>query len=134
MIDNQLSFTQSAILDNIKLILENSIVKLSVDASKYETLDIIRESDKYLNAKQELDMFESHPFYEPSIIKKAGITDKEKVFLYHENKYLIPRNKRDLVLKYKRELVIKEYVEQNDYYRELLGLPSIEDDASEFIY
>ena len=66
MIDNQLSFTQSAILDNIKIILENSIVKLSVDASKYDTLDIIRASDKYLNAKQELDIFESHPYYEPS--------------------------------------------------------------------
>lgn len=134
MIDNQLSFTQSAILDNIKIILENSIVKLSVDASKYDTLDIIRASDKYLNAKQELDIFESYPYYEPSTIEKAGITDKEKIYNYHGNKYLIPRNKRDLVLKYKRELIIKEYVEQNDYYRELLGLPPIEADESEFLY
>ena len=51
MIDNQLSFTQSAILDNIKIILENSIVKLSVDASKYDTLDIIRASYKCFSVK-----------------------------------------------------------------------------------
>ena len=39
-----------------------------------------------------------------------------------------------MVLKYKRELIIKEYVEQNNYYRELLGLPPIEADESEFLY
>jgi len=134
MIDNQLAFTQSVVLDNIKTILENSIIKLSADASKYETIDILRSAEKYLNAKQELDRFESHPLYEPSVIAKAGITDKEKIYNYHENKYLIPRNKRDLVLKYKRELIIKEYEEQNDYYRELIGRPPIDEDESEFIY
>lgn len=134
MIDNQLSFTQSVVFDNIKNILENSMIKISSEASQYETIDILRSAERYLNAKQELDRFESYPLYEPSVISKAGITDREKIYMYHENKYLIPRNKRNLVLKYKRELIIKEYEEQNDYYRELIGKPPVNEKESEYFY
>lgn len=81
MIDNQMAFTQSVVFDNIKRILENSIIKISADASKYETIDILRSAERYLNAKQELDRFESYPLYEPSVIAKAGITDREKFML-----------------------------------------------------
>ena len=121
-------------LNDIKAITENVIIKMSKDAALYETVDSKREGDRYVAAMMERDIFSSYKNYPPSILVKAGITDPTVIEECYYDKYKIPYNKRQLVLKYMRQSVIDEYVELNDYYRVLIGKPPINTPEEEFIY
>lgn len=130
MIDSQIEY----ILNDIRTITENVIVKFSYTASLNETVDSKREGDKYVSAMLERDIFESHSFYERDILIKAGVNDLDQVEECYYDKYKIPRAKRPLCLKYKREMIIEEFHETNEYYRELIGLPPLDTPESEYIY
>lgn len=121
-------------LNDIKAITENIIIKMTKDAALYETVDSKREGDRYVAAMMERDIFSSYKSYPPSVLVKAGITDPDVIEEYRYDKYKIPYNKRQLVLKYMRQSVIDEYVELNDYYRVLIGKPPINTPEEEFIY
>lgn len=123
-----------SILSDIKSIVDNVIIKLSYQAEQYETADIKREADKYINASLERDTFNSYRYYPMDVLARAGITNLNDLHNYSENKFNIPREKRNDVLKAMRQTVINEYVEENDYYRELIGKPSINTPESEWIY
>lgn len=129
-IDSQIEY----ILDDIRTITENVIVKLSYTAGLNETVDSKREGDRYVSAMLERDIFESHSYYERDILIKAGINDVELIEDCYYDKYKIPRSKRDLCLKYKREMIIEEFYETNEYYRELIGLPPLDTPEEDFIY
>lgn len=123
MIDSQIEY----ILNDIRTITENVVIKMSHEAQLHETIDSKREGDKYVSAVLERDIFESHAFYERDILRKAGINDLDMIEECYFDKYKIPRIKRSLVLQYKREMIIEEFYETNDYYRQLIGLPPLED-------
>lgn len=122
------------ILNDIKAIVDNVIIKLSYQAEKYETANIKREAEKYITAYTEKDSFNSYRSYPMDVLAKAGITNLNDLTEYSNDKHKIPHDKRKAVVKAMRETVIKEYVELNDYYRELIGLPSIKTPESEYIY
>ena len=123
-----------SILNDIKSIVNNVIIKLSYNADQYETLNIKREAERYIAAYTERDTFNSYRNYSMDVLAKAGITNLNELHEYSRDRQKIPHNKRKDVLKAMREIVIKEYVEMNDYYRELIGLPSIETPEEEWIY
>ena len=123
-----------SILNDIRSIVDNVIIKLSYQAELYETVDIKRESDRYIAAYLEKDSFDSYRAYPMDVLAKAGIHNLNDLTEYSSDRHSIPREKRPAVLKAMRETVIKEYVEMNDYYRELIGLPSINTPESEWIY
>lgn len=123
MIDSQIEY----ILNDIRTITENVVVKMTHEAQKYETVDSKREGDRYVSAMLERDIFESHAFYERDILMKAGINDVDMIEECYFDKYKIPRVKRPLVLQYKRDMIKEEFYETNDYYRELIGLPPMDD-------
>lgn len=132
---NQFELTNTTIFDNIKLLIDNIIIKMSNEANRYDDdIDTYRLAERYVAAKREVDSFSSHETYEADIVMKAGITDVDFAMECERDKYKIPYNKRNLVLKYKREQIINEYVEENNYYRELIGLPPIETPEDDFIY
>jgi hypothetical protein len=112
----------------------NVIVKLSYQADQYETAEIRREADKYITAYMEKDSFDSYRSYSMDVLARAGITNLNELVEYSNNRHSIPRDKRKAVLKAMRETVINEYVEMNDYYRELIGMPSVNTPESEWIY
>lgn len=122
------------ILRDIKAITRNVVVKLTNVANSFETVDSKREGDKYVIAKTERDSFASYRSFPKDILVKAGITDPEVIKACEDNKYNIPHKKRDLVVKYMRQTVIDEYVELNDYYREIIGLPPLEESEENYIY
>lgn len=130
MIDSQIEY----ILNDIRQISESMVVKFSKEAAKYETLDTRREGDKYVTAAQEKDTFQSYPEFERDLLIQVGITDVEQLEECYYDKYKIPVNKRHDLVRLKRRLVINEYVEENDYYRELIGLPPVDEPESEYIY
>lgn len=129
-IDSQIEF----ILNDIRSITENVIIKMSAQANASETIDSKREGDRYVAAMMERDIFTSYYRYDKEVLIKAGITDPVFIQQCHEDKYKIPYEKRNLVLKYQRETVINEYEELNDYYRVLIGKPPLDTPEEEFIY
>lgn len=130
MIDSQIDY----ILRDIKAITENVIIKFSVEANSLETVDSKREGDVFITAKMERDTFTSYRRYDRDILIKAGITDVELLEECYYDKYKIPSNKRDTILKYMRERVINEYEELNDYYRKYIGRPPLDTDEEDYIY
>ena len=130
MIGNTIEY----IMSDIRNITENVIIKYSNEAEKYETLSSQREADRYITAMLERDIFTSHKRYDRDAIAKAGITNLNDLENCYNDKWQIPHNKRELVLKYQREITINEYVEQNDYYRVLIGKPPMDTPEEEFIY
>ena len=123
-----------SILNDIRLMVNNVIVKLSYQADQYETAEIRREADKYITAYMEKDNFNSYRSYSMDVLARAGITNLNELVEYSNDRHSIPRDKRKAVLKAMRETVINEYVEMNDYYRELIGMPSVNTPESEWIY
>ena len=122
------------ILNDIRSMVDNVIIKLSYIADSYDTLDIKREADRFVAAYMERDNFNSYRQYPIDVLVNAGITDINLLVKYNENRNLIPRDKRKEVLHYMRKAVISEYVEMNDYYRELIGMPSVNTPEEEYIY
>ena len=122
------------IMSDIRAITENIIIKMNEEADKYETMEISREADKYIAAMNGKDIFTSYKQYDRMAINRAGITNPLLIEEYFEDKYKIPYNKREEVLKEQRQIIIDEYVEMNDYYRMLIGMPSINTPESEYIY
>lgn len=130
MIGNTIEY----IMSDIRTITENVIIKYTNEAEKYESLDSQRGADRYVNAMLERDIFSSHAYFDRDAISKAGITDLNELEACYQDKWNIPYKKRDLVLKYQREITINEYDEQNDYYRVMIGKPPIDTPEEEFIY
>lgn len=130
MINNTIEY----ILNDIRSITENVIIKMSNKANSYETIQSQREADKYVAAMMERDIFSSYAQYDRDVLAKAGITNLNDIENYHNDKWKIPHKKRDLVLKYQREATINEYEEKNDYYRVLIGKPPMDTPEEEFIY
>ena len=121
-------------LDDIQTIINNLVIKLSHKAEEYETVDTKRDADRYIAAYLERDTFNSYREYPIDVLVNAGITQASEFMIYAADKNKIPRNKRKAVLKSMRETVINEYVEGNNYYRELIGLPPIEERESDYLY
>lgn len=122
------------ILNDIRTVINNVIIKMSSQASMYETVESKRAGDVYVAAMMERDIFSSYRNYPVDVLVKAGITDAVTIMEYHEDKWKIPHAKRPTVLKYMRESIINEYEELNDYYRELIGKPPLATPEEEFIY
>lgn len=130
MIDSQIEY----ILNDIRTITENVVVKFKYEADKYETVDSKREGDRFVSAYTEKDIFESHAQYDRDELMSAGINDLEFIEECYYDKYKIPSNKRQLVLKARRSNIIDMFEETNDYYRELIGKPPMGTPESEFVY
>ena len=122
------------ILNDIRTVIDNVIIKMSAQAAMYETAESKRAGDVYVAAMMERDIFSSYRNYPIDVLVRAGITDAKTIMEYNEDKWKIPHAKRPLVLKYMRESIINEYEELNDYYRELIGKPPLNTPEEEFIY
>ena len=122
------------VLADIRAITENMIIKRADEAAKYETTESKRNGDIYVTAMTERDIFTSYRQYPIDVLVNAGITDINEIMKYHEDKYTIPYKKRKDVLLAMRKSIIDEYVEMNDYYRELIGMPPVSVPEDEYIY
>jgi hypothetical protein len=122
------------VLNDIRAMVNNVIIKVSSLADEYETAEIKRDADRYITAYLEKDTFNSYRGFPMDIIAKAGITNTGLLTEYSVDKYKIPRNKRKEVVKHMRQAVINEYEERNDYYRNLIGKPPMDTPETEFIY
>lgn len=126
--------------DDIIEIISKSVIKYKYKEMQYETLEITKAADTYIDAMLEKDNFYTHLTYERELLLNpdVGIPNiKDNVPLldmYMENRRNIPEEYHDKLLELKRKKIISEYEEQNDYYREMIGLPPIETGEKDFVY
>jgi hypothetical protein len=109
------------------LSMTKGIVVKRVDvADRYETLEIIQAADYYISAVNKTDTFWTYIKYPEWILRKSGLTDEE-VELAMLSKVNIPESAKELVFLNMHNNILESYVEKNNYYRRLGGLPDIED-------
>lgn len=134
----------SFIFDELSTMTTDIVVKLNYRAKKYETQESRNAGTIYVEAIDGLDVFESHSFYEPEILNKIGLSvgttlstgevvDQSTFENYCSNPYTIPMTYRQPALQEKRKYIIDHYVETNTYYRELNGLPPINELSKNFV-
>ena len=110
---------------DLSTLVKGSLIKFSYRAEENENFETKKYSDEYLDAVQGLDTFFTYESYDADELKKAGIETTDMYETYINDIYQIPEEKRDILLKNRRQSIIDNYEEPNDYYRELNGLPPI---------
>lgn len=108
------------------------VVKMTKEAKKYETLDIMKKADVFIAASLKVDTINEYKYsLDSNTLIHIGIYDKKerhRILLdpgILEREY---RSKIPSILEYERKKIIDSYEEKNDYYRMLNGQPSVNDD------
>lgn len=127
----ELTPLQNLYEDFVKII-EYVEIKYNNKAAKFETIEIMNKASQYIAAMREEDDFYSYLEYPEWMLNLVGIHDKNTVVEYINDRRLIPVEYHLQLLKLMRKNVIELYVEKNNYYRILIGLPELDD--IEFIY
>lgn len=115
------------IYSNMRKIIIGSTIKFNAEATKKETLETTRKADRYISALNAEDTWRSYPSFDPRAFYNIGIFDELLVTKYIDDKELVPPDVRARLLEEQRKLTIADYVEENDYYRSLAGLPDLAD-------
>lgn len=121
---------------DVKKILDFMEVKDLSEAMKYETSETRNDAEMWMNAMMCIDTYGTYrKFWTVSmfqeVISNANIKDI-KYWMNHPAN--VPIDYRENLLKRGREAFLQSYVEKNEYYRMLNGLPPIDTPKSEFIY
>jgi len=124
--------TINYIYDDIRKIVNSCVIKFENIASAGETATSVRNFDHYLIATREIDTFDSYRNFPREVIRNAGVLDVSKLNEYTLNKHAIPKELRNRILIENRKYIIENYVELNNYYRTLIGLPDLND--KDFVY
>lgn len=127
-----MDFTQ--LISYFKEILDKIVVKYGYTAKSLDTLEIVQDFQRYEVCLNEKDNFYTHENYPEEVLISAGITDEKFLTAYSLDKYLIPESYHEEVLKAYRKYIISNYEEQNEYYRELIGLPPLSHTEDDFFY
>lgn len=127
---------------NLQKLVLNTEVKYTRRAKEKETLGTRRRGDIYVEAVRGLDNFSSHDTYSKKAIEDANIMINDdgiqrpaspaEIHQMELNKNFIPKAYRDKVLSNERKIIIDTYVEGNDYYRMLAGLPSVNESSDQY--
>ena len=120
------------VIENLKMLTETVEVKYTNLANADETLEKTKSFDYYYLALNKLDTFETYPHYTEEALITSGVLDPVILKSCMENRNNIPTSIRRTVLENQRYIVIRDYVELNNYYRTYIGLPSTDD--TEFFY
>lgn len=123
------------LIKNIKTMVIGSVIKYNKLAKTNETLESLKASDIYLAAREETDSFITYPEFHIDAIINAGLVEPQyNSLLLSRDKNKIPEEFRNAVVKEQRKIVIRDYVELNDYYRMLIGLPPRDTTPDKFLY
>jgi hypothetical protein len=104
----------------LKEVISSLVVKRNKVASKYETLDIQREAERYVMAKDGVAAYDSFVNFDYEVYKALGIPD-QLIAAYTADKSKIPYGLRDTLVSQECTFIIANYVEKNNYYR--MGKP-----------
>ena len=124
------------IFNEFNKIIKTIVIKYSYIAEENETFESKRNADAYIAALMELDNYLTYRDYTVDEFLDIGITNASLISIYTVGDgYLqVPERYRDELLKNRRKRIIQNYIERNEYYRKLNGLPPLSKKSSEFHY
>lgn len=120
------------IISNLKNLTENIVVKYTSKASEKETLEYTKAFDYYYLASNKLDSFDTYPSFSEEALRLAGMNIESELRECLASKKNIPESIRNRVVETQRFITLRDYEEKNDYYRQYIGLPDLDDE--EFFY
>ena len=137
MIKYEKIYTDNPFIDELiyftKTIAVNAVIKDCDKADENESIESLKASDLYIACRENRARFDQFKYdynflVESSILPPALVEDCAK------NNSKIPAKYRDQLLKLRMKKYIDDYVETNNYYRNYMGLPPMEDTEKDFIY
>ena len=137
MIKYEKIYTDNPFIDELiyftKTIAVNAVIKDCDKADENESIESLKASDLYIACRENRARFDQFKYdynflVESSILPPALIEDCAK------NNSMIPAKYRDQLLKLRMKKYIDDYVETNNYYRNYMGLPPMEDTEKDFVY
>lgn len=118
----------------IKQILDFIEFKDGNAAKKAETAQSASKAEVYMNAMHKRDSYITYKnWWTRDMFKEISFNIKTVDYRYYiENPYNVPVEYRESLLEQGRQAYLDQYVEENSYYRMIMGLPALDD--TEFIY
>ena len=113
-------------------ILERLVIKYQVKADAYETAQTKANGDRYMCALMKHDNYFMYNDYTEAEFRECGVEDLDTMNMYLRVPLSTPTYLQTRLLELRRDREVKTYVEQNNYYRMLNGLPDLED--QDFLY
>ena len=110
---------------NIKILALNCVIKNEDEALSKETRVSLKNADLYIKCKEDTVKFEDLT-YTKEILEYTGMSD-DMIIECLNNKNNIPQDMREEVRANQRDYFLSNYVEKNNYYRKLMGLPDLND-------
>lgn len=109
-------------------ILDNLTIKYTSKAEEFETTEIRQKADEYLDVINGVDNFFTYIDYTEEDFNTVGLYNYEirKLALSGKTE-AIPERFREPLLSLKRQRILDEFEEKNNYYRCLNGFPDVED-------
>lgn len=126
MSTKNLTLSERELLNNVMNFIKSLTIKNPSKVRTYETAESAKDARNFiLTYENNTDFF----FYDYSEkdLKEVGIIHPSVLEICLADKKNIPENKRTLLFKNKRNDIIESYIEKNDYFRTLNGLPSLEE-------
>ena len=115
----------------VKIIAPGCIIKNETEADNAETVVSLRDADIYIACYEGRATFELFSEFPREVIRMARVPEAI-LDDCAKNKYNIPEKYRTAVVNQMMPYYLENYVEKNNYYRTLLGLPNLED--KDYIY
>lgn len=112
-----------ALYDDIISLVSGIVVKREDLAKNAETVDTYRNFERYLACVNGSRYFHTFARYDLDILKQ--VFPPAEAARYFSKPSEIPVDRRDAVVKLQAERVLESYVEENEYYRMLNGLPPL---------
>lgn len=120
-------YIMDTIFNDFKNIIGTIVIKYEKKGKALDTIEITKASDRYVSAMLMEDTFNTYQNFDLEAIESAGVLDIDLARQYAQDKYSIPMSLRDAIVINQRNIIIRDYVEQNNYYRMLNGKPNIDD-------
>lgn len=120
------------IISYINILTKDIIIKYTTKANEDETLEYRKSFDYYWLAYTKQDKFTTYPNFCEEALRYAGVNVEEELEACLKDKENIPYYLRDKVVETQRYVVVRDFEEQNEYYRKYTGLPRKDD--KEYIY
>lgn len=125
------SYTSEVFFDELLRISSNIVWKDPIKSTQYEIQDEIVNVEQYILARQGNLTFDLIEQFDESVLRAAGLS-QEVVENAVDDKHQIPEAMRAICTKKQCDYIVQNYVEMNNYYRMLNGLPDMEDE--DFVY
>lgn len=130
-------FTDNPFIDELvyftKTIAVNAVIKDSDKADANESIESLKAADLYIACRENKAKFDSFT-YDSEFLTNSSIVPPALIEQYAADNSKIATIYRDKLLAAKIEDTVNNYEEQNDYYRNFLGLPPKNDTKRDFVY